>query len=167
MKDPGPELRIDKKAMATVALWAENHNKPVLLGELPRSHFMFNTVQDNHLLDLYDALNRTFYMAFKEEVSHYAACLFEFPDIALHLHDQYMASLINEVCEMPQVQTLFVVCGQGQSRSIPHYMAHSEKDLNALTSLMPIRESLLQKDSVEQQIDKLCVLDLMMGPKFE
>jgi hypothetical protein len=46
-------------------------------------------------------------------------------------------------------------------------MAHSEKDLNSLTSLMPIRESLLQKDSVEQQIDKLCVLDLMMGPKFE
>jgi len=38
-----------------------------------------------------------------------------------------MAALVNSVLENSDVETLFVVCGVGQSRSIPHYLKHSPK----------------------------------------
>lgn len=41
---PEPHLRVSKKALTTIATWAENHNRPIVLGELPRSHMLFNSL---------------------------------------------------------------------------------------------------------------------------
>ena len=56
MQSPKPYWRLNQEALTTVATWAENHNKPVMLGDLPRQHFLYNALQDLHLLDLYDAM---------------------------------------------------------------------------------------------------------------
>ena len=52
-----------------------------------------------------------------------------FPDVCLHLKDEYTAAIIKSLCDREEVQTLFVVCGLGQSRSVPHYMSESPKNL--------------------------------------
>lgn len=46
MDDPQPYFRLNQDALTTVATWAENHNKPVLLGDLPRQHFLYNSLQE-------------------------------------------------------------------------------------------------------------------------
>ena len=89
-------------------------------------------------------------MAHREGQSCFEACLSEFPDFALHLTDEYMATLIESVCHNDNLQTLFVVCGSGQSQTIPHYMAHTPKILSQTANYAPIYQSLLSKDTPEQ-----------------
>ena len=40
-----PSMRISKKALTTVAAWADNHNKPVMLAEIPTALKRYNTLQ--------------------------------------------------------------------------------------------------------------------------
>lgn len=122
MTKPEPQLRVSKKALTTVATWSENHNKKILLGDIPRAHLLYNTLQDHHLLDLQEIVRKVFYTSFQDESTAFEACLKQFPDVALHFNDEYMAALINSVLDNSDVETLFVVCGVGQSRSIPHYL---------------------------------------------
>ena len=113
-----------------------------------------------------EMLRVVLYGNYKDETSAYQTCLKHYPDFALHNQDEYMAALINSLCERTDIETLFVVCGIGQSRSIPHYMTHSPRRLVDVTKDEKVFESLLRRDTVEQQIDKLCLTDLMLGPTY-
>lgn len=45
-------------------------------------------------------------------------------------------------------------------------MTHSPRRLVDVTKDEKVFESLLRRDTVEQQIDKLCLTDLMLGPTY-
>lgn len=64
-------------------------------------------------------------------------------------------------------QTLFVLCGTGQSKSIPHYLYESPKNLHSVTQDLPVYESILRKDMPEQQVDKLCIAEIMFGAEYK
>lgn len=78
-----------------------------------------------------------------------------------------MAALIKTICDKDDVQTLFVVCGLGQSRSVPHYMSNSPMSLQQVTQSSSLFGSLLRQDTVEIQADKLCAANLMLGSEFK
>ena len=67
-------------------------------------------------------------LAHTDGTSVFDATLKLFPDLALHHSDEYMASLLQEVqTQHPEVQTIMVVCGYGQSRTVPYYLSMSPK----------------------------------------
>ena len=87
-----------------------------------------------------------------------------------------MASLLQLVADFPErlkpkgvdnLQTVFVVCGYGQSRSIPHYIYLSPKvqehRLDKVAEYLPTYETILSKDSPEMQVEKLLLTDLIHG----
>lgn len=49
-----PSLRVTKKALTTVATWADTHNKPVMLGDIPWGLKRNNLMQTHHLTTLRD-----------------------------------------------------------------------------------------------------------------
>ena len=75
-----------------------------------------------------------------------------------------MCALLKEL----DVGTVFVLCGAGQSRSLPHYLAASELSLEkTITAPIDFKafESLIQKDSPQITTDKLALVDIMMQIK--
>ena len=128
-----PSLRISKQALAAVATWCDNHQRDVVLADIPQKLFLQNQLQQHHLLDVVEMLRKVFYLSYGEESSCFKACLELFPDVCLHLRDEYTAALIKSLCDREEIQTLFVVCGLGQSRSVPHYMSNSPKTMQQVT----------------------------------
>ena len=47
-----PSMRITKKALTVAATWADMHQKPVLLGDIPWQLKRHNLLQTNHLTSL-------------------------------------------------------------------------------------------------------------------
>ena len=71
-----------------------------------------------------------------ENDSTFAGMLRSCPDFALHNVDEYMATLLQYISDEPDslarpeladIETIFVLCGYGQSRSIPYYIYMSPK----------------------------------------
>ena len=63
-----------------------------------------------------------------------------------------MATLIQEIAEQrPDMKTIFVVCGYGQSRSIPHYIYFSPKvkdgQIDKVANYKPIYSSIVSTDT--------------------
>lgn len=99
MTSKEPHLRVTKKALTTVATWCENHQRSVVLGDIPRTQMLYNTMQEFHLLDMQKMLREVLYHSYHNEESAYQSCLKEFPDFALHHSDEYMSSLVQNLCE--------------------------------------------------------------------
>ena len=68
---------------------------------------------------------------------------------------------------LSDLYTIFVVCGYGQSRSIPYYIYLSpkvkENKIEDVTNYLPTYETIMSKDSPEMQIEKLVLTDLIHG----
>ena len=68
---------------------------------------------------------------------------------------------------LQDLNTVFVVCGYGQSRSIPYYIYLSPKvkanRLDTVADYLPTYETLMSKDTPEQQVEKLVLADLIHG----
>ena len=85
-------------------------------------------MQEHHMLELQEYLEKVLFIAHRKEISAFDAALEHIPDYLLYKSDEYMASLIEKVTdEDPALQTIFVVCGYGQSRTIPYYLYYSPK----------------------------------------
>ena len=96
------------------------------------------------------------------------------PDIALHSVDEYIATILQWLSDEPDalqrreladLNTVFVICGYGQSRSIPYYIYLSpkanEKQVSHVTNYLPIYETIMSKDTTEMQVEKLVLTDLL------
>lgn len=63
-----------------------------------------------------------------------------------------MATLINNIAS-EDAQTIFIVCGYGQSRTIPHYLYMSElakrEQMSSVTAYPQVYSSLMSKDTPE------------------
>jgi len=82
------------------------------------------------------------------------------------LSDEYLASLVNKASE--KYRNIMVICGYGQTRSIPHYLyfnqqANLDNNLKEVASFKPPYESMIRKDNPETQIDKLVIVDQILG----
>ena len=64
-------MRLTKKTITATATWADNHQRSVLLSEIPRDLFVLNTLQSHHLVDLQDMVRQVLYTSFTEEISAY------------------------------------------------------------------------------------------------
>ena len=174
-----PSMRISKKALTTVATWAEMHEKPVLLGDIPWGLKKYNIAQSNHLTNLRTLYENTMNMSHTKDITAYDSALnYICPDLLLHHNDEYMASLIHYLANRQDelrsdisVQTLFVVCGYGQSRSIPHYLSMSPRVKEGgpaqVTEYAPVYETIMSKDSPEIQVEKLVLADLLHGSQLQ
>ena len=87
-------MRISKKALTTVATWADMHNKPILLGDIPWELKRHNILQDNHMLNLQGMCDEAMYKSHEENVSLHEGTLRTNPDLILHNTDEYMATLL-------------------------------------------------------------------------
>lgn len=103
-------------------------------------------------------LSAVIQLSHTDGTSCYDAVLKLFPDLVLHFTDEYLAAIVQEVqMQIPEVQTIFVVCGHGQSRTIPHYLFMSPKfngeieattALESITALKPVYSSVMATDTV-------------------
>jgi hypothetical protein len=90
------------------------------------------------------------------------------PDIVLHHSDEYIAGLINKLSF--EHQNIFVVCGYGQSRTIPYHLYYNPRvflhdGLKRIVSQLPTYETLLRKDTPEISVDKMALIDLIFNDK--
>ncbi len=88
--------------------------------------------------------------------------MIECPELMIGLSDEYMAGLINKASE--KYRNIMVICGYGQTRSIPHYLyfsqeANAENSVTEVGNSRPVYESLIRKDNPETLVDKLLILD--------
>ena len=58
-----PSMRITKKALTTVATWADMHNKPVMLGDIPWGLKRHNLLQTNHMMNLTEMTEKAMYQS--------------------------------------------------------------------------------------------------------
>ena len=70
-----PSLRITKKAITTVATWADVHNKPIILGDIPWGLKRNNLMQTHHLNTLRDINEKAMFISHDKNVSVYEAAL--------------------------------------------------------------------------------------------
>lgn len=47
-----PSMRISKKALTVAATWADMHNKPVMLGDIPWQLKRHNLLQESHMMNM-------------------------------------------------------------------------------------------------------------------
>ena len=87
-------MRITKKALTTVATWADMHNKPIMLGDIPWGLKRYNLMQSNHMMNLNEMCDEAMFQSHKEDVSVHEGMLQTHPDYLLHNTDEYMATIL-------------------------------------------------------------------------
>lgn len=159
--------RLTPEAIATTALWAEQHRSiGLVLGDIPLRLFKYNVINSYTLTELERCFEAIAYRAFTDGSPFYEAALLECPDLILSLSDEYMAAVVNKLSETHR--NIMVICGFGQTRSIPHYLYYSDQ-ANAKNSVgevarhRKVYENLLRKDNPEMQTDKLVIIDQILS----
>ena len=117
--------RLGAEVIATTAMWSEQHKVPIVLAETPVGLNKWQIVNSWTLTQMEEALQLILYRAYADDLTLYEAALIETPDILLQTTDEYMAALINKMAE--QHKEIMVICGYGQTRTIPHYLYYSQK----------------------------------------
>ena len=95
--------------------------------------------------------------------SYYEAALETHPDLVLQHSDLYMSSLINTL-SLQGKKNIFVLCGYGQSRTIPYHLYYNplmfqNNSFNEVTKYNKPFKTLIREDTPEIMIDKLCIVD--------
>ena len=137
-----------------------------MLGDIPLGVFKYNLINSVPLLDLERAFEKVHYRTFADDCSPYEAALKEVPDLVLGLSDEYLAAMIYKASET--YKNIMVICGYGQTRSIPHYLyynqqANQEDNMKEVASYKPVFETLIRRDNPETQLDKLVIVDNLLG----
>ena len=83
----------------------------------------YNLINSFTLIEFERIYEKVVYRAYANDISMIEAALIECPDILLSLSDEYMAGMINRLSE--SYRNILIICGYGQTRSIPHYLYYS------------------------------------------
>ena len=70
-----------------------------MIGDIPWGLKRFNQMQEHHMLELQEYLEKALFTAHRKEISTYDAAIEHIPDYLLYKSDEYMASLINKVTD--------------------------------------------------------------------
>eukprot|EP00347_Sterkiella_histriomuscorum_P014480 403360714 len=155
--------RLTREVLGTAALWAEHHKAKICLADIPLTLQKYNTINSYPLLDLEEQYEKSLYYSYQKDENMYHSSLQICPDIMLGHSDEYMGALVNKLSEF--YSNIMVLCGYGQSRSIPHYMYYSKRanvvgnNLDQIIRYKPVYENLVRKDNQEMTVDKLHILD--------
>ena len=82
-----PSMRVSKKALTVAATWADMHQKPVMLGDIPWQLKRYNLLQENHLVSLQEMLTDSMYASHSEDQSLFWGSLRTCPEFLLHSVD--------------------------------------------------------------------------------
>jgi hypothetical protein len=137
-----------------------------MLGDIPLGVYKYNLINSVPLLDLERAFEKVHYRTFADDCSPYEAALKEVPELVLGLSDEYLAAMIYKASET--YKNIMVICGYGQTRSIPHYLYYNQQanldaNMNEVASYKPVFETLIRRDNPETQLDKLVIVDNLLG----
>ena len=94
-------MRVTKKALTAVATWADMHNKPILLGEIPWRLKRYNLLQMYHMMNLTKYCDEAMFVSHENNVSVHEGTLKTNPDFVLHNTDEYMATLLQHLSDEP------------------------------------------------------------------
>lgn len=83
-----------------------------------------------HLSELEDLFEQVVYEASGNVDTLYDGALAACPDLVLHHSDEYMACLVNELSRQGH-NNIFVLCGYGQSRTIPYHLYYNPRAFNS------------------------------------
>ena len=88
--------------------------------------------------------------------------MIECPDLIIGLSDEYMAGVVKRLSE--SYRNIMIICGYGQTRSIPHYLyfnqqANSANNVADVARHKEVYENIVRKDNPEMQVDKLVIID--------
>lgn len=165
------DLRLSQHALAVAGLWANNHGREVHFSDIPSALHKYNIASGMHLLEiesLFEEVSRTSH----KHDSMTEAALEVCPDFILHHSDEYLACLINHLSQSHQ--NIFVVCGRGQSKSIPYHLYYNPRAFQSIEQIEPevtdfsdVFGTILRKDTPEIMMDKLSMVNLIMGSKSE
>jgi pheromone shutdown protein TraB len=137
-----------------------------VLGDIPLSLFKYNLINSTPLLTLEAIFEKVCHRSFMDDIPMVEAALIEHPEMLLGLTDEYMGAMLGKLSETKS--NIMVICGYGQTRSIPHYLYYSQEansahPISQTASYKPIYETIMRKDTAEISLDKLVILDLMLS----
>jgi len=120
--------RMRSAAVTTAGIWHENnvHRCDLHLGEIPLELHKNKIMNSMHLTELEEVFKEIAYDAAEHE-NLYEGALSACPDMMLHHSDEYMAALINQLSLRAEYRNIFVMCGYGQSRTIPYHLFHNPR----------------------------------------
>lgn len=151
--------------MTTASLWHNNNgrNCELYLAEIPTTLHKYNMLTSIHLVELETLFEQIIHKAHYDSISLFDSALQVCPDVLLHDSDEYTASLINHLSQTGKTN-IFVVCGYGQSRTIPYHLYHNprafqDNGLNTTTRFNMPFSTLLRADTPEIMTDKLAIID--------
>ena len=165
-------IRLSKEAIAVAGLWHENNSQrcSLYLADMPMSLHKNNMINSTHLVELEELFQEIAFKAHQPDFeTMYDAALDVCPDLLLHHSDEYLAGLINKLSIDRKHKNIFVICGYGQSRTVPYHLYYNPRVFNTDTGFdtivkhLPPFETLIRKDNPQIQIDKLAIIDQIIS----
>lgn len=106
--------RISADAMTTVGLWAQSHNKPIFLSDIPDYLYRKNIARNEGLLEMRELLTESCMDVIMdpkiEPQIPYFGAVHRCPDILFHYSDRYTAALLKSVINRnPNLGTVAVL----------------------------------------------------------
>jgi hypothetical protein len=106
--------RINEDSMTSIGLWAQSHNKPIIMSDIPDYVQRRNISKHESLLEMREMLKQGCMDVILDPNINpqkpYFGAIHRFPDIMFHHSDRYTASLINSVTKRnPEIGTIAVL----------------------------------------------------------
>ena len=168
--------RLTLEAIATIALWAENSKKSIILGDIPQ-HLNYTRISNNNsLLQLQSLLHQSTERLGESPDDYprtpFGSGLNLYPDVLLHNTDEYISALLKSITTpdiFPPEHMKSIVCflGYGQTRSLPHYLQYSQQTLPLfMQPSTQLFKTLLGTETPHMFIEKLSILDILFNKDF-
>ncbi|CAI2363835.1 unnamed protein product [Moneuplotes crassus] len=166
--------RISADSMTAIGLWASSHQKPIILADIPDYLHRKNIARSEGVSEMRELLKEGCSDVILDPKIYpqkpYFGAVHRCPDIMFHYGDRYMASLLKSVINRnPEIGTIAVLCGYGQTKSIPTYMDFSEATLydNLSVSDTKTHKYFGKVDSIHSMVEKQVILDHLYLHKNE
>lgn len=92
----------------------------------------------------------------------YFGAIHRYPDLMFHYNDRYTASLIKSIVRRnPELKTIAVLCGYGQTKSLPTYLQFSEATLfdNLSFGESKTQQYFGKTDRIHNMVEKQVIYD--------
>ena len=165
-----PSLRLSKEAFTTCGIWQHNNASAdcqLFLAEIPLGLHKFNMLTSHHLQELEGLFSDIVYDSSSNFTDYFEAALRVCPDVLLHHSDEYLAALVNTLSQRGK-KYIFVVCGYGQSRTVPYHLYYNPRvfqdgSIDIVTRYNRPFGTLIRSDTPQVMVDKLAIIDQILN----
>ena len=158
--------RINDTSMTTIGLWAISHNTPIILSDIPEHAFRKHIAKHESLIEMREMLKDAWTDIILDPdinpLTPYFGAIHRYPDLMLHYNDRYTASLIKSIIKRnPNLKTIAVLWGYGQTKSIPTYLQFSEATLydNLKVEDSKTHDYFGKTDRIHNMVEKQVIYD--------